>query len=121
VEVNLKDLIFGDKLRLKGISLSRPVINVKVLKDGRANYDIAIPSTDTVQTTEEPSTFSFSIDHWELTNASIVYDDQSIPFTMDLKGLNHSGSGDFTQDVFDLLMVLNTCQTSALRLTLHSL
>src|SRR5688500_5246191 len=53
VEVNLKDILFGDQLRVKGISLIRPVINIKVLKDGRANYDIAIPSTDTV-TTEEP-------------------------------------------------------------------
>lgn len=108
VEVNLKDLIFGDKLRLKGISLVKPVINVKVLKDGRANYDIAMPSTDTVQTTEEPSTFSFAIDHWEIVNGSLVYDDQSLPFMMDLKGLNHSGSGDFTQDVFDLKTLTTT-------------
>ena len=47
VEVNLKNILFGDQLRLKGISLVRPVINVKVLQDGRANYDIAIPSADT--------------------------------------------------------------------------
>lgn len=49
VEVNLKDVIFGDQLRLKGITLVGPRIQVKVLKDGRANYDIAIPSTDTVK------------------------------------------------------------------------
>lgn len=101
VEVNLKEILFGDELRLKGISLVRPVINVKVLADGRANYDIAVPSTDTV-TTSEPSEFSFGIDHWEIVDGSVVYDDKSIPFVMELKGLNHSGSGDFTQDVFDL-------------------
>lgn len=102
VEVNLKEILFGDQLRVKGISLIRPIINVKVLKDGRANYDIAVPSEDTVTTTEEPSNFSFGIDHWEIVDGDVSYDDQSLPFLLSLKGLNHSGSGDFTQDVFDL-------------------
>ncbi len=102
VEVNLKDILFGDQLRLKGISLVRPVINVKVMQDGRANYDIAVPSTDTTTTTEESGDFSFGIDHWGIVDGTVVYNDQSIPFLMEVKGLNHSGSGDFTQDVFDL-------------------
>ena len=102
VEVNLKDILFGDELRIKGISLAHPVINVKVLKDGRVNYDIAIPSADTVSTSDEPGEFSFGIDHWEIVNGELAYDDQSLPFSLVLNGLNHSGSGDFTQDVFDL-------------------
>ena len=102
VEVNLKDILFGDQLRLKGISLVRPVINVKVMEDGRANYDIAMPSTDTTAAEEESDDFSFGIDHWEIVDGNVVYDDKSIPFKMELKGLNHSGSGDFTQDIFDL-------------------
>jgi uncharacterized protein involved in outer membrane biogenesis len=102
VEVNLKDILFGDQLRVKGISLVRPIINIKVLQDGRANYDIAIPSTDTVTTTEEPGDFSFGIDHWEIVDGDVTYDDKSMPFLLTLKGLNHTGSGDFTQDVFDL-------------------
>jgi uncharacterized protein involved in outer membrane biogenesis len=101
VEVNLKDILFGDQLRVKGISLIRPVINIKVLKDGRANYDIAIPSEDTV-TTEEPGDFSFGIDHWEIVDGSVSYDDQSMNYLLSVEGLNHSGSGDFNQDAFDL-------------------
>lgn len=102
VEVNLNDILFGDQLRVKGISLIRPVINIRVLPDGRANYDIAVPSTDTVTTTEEPGNFSFGIDHWEIVDADVSYDDKSLPYNLTIKGLNHSGSGDFTQDVFDL-------------------
>ncbi|MDH4057390.1 MAG: membrane biogenesis protein, partial [Cyclobacteriaceae bacterium] len=101
VEVNLKDILFGDELRLKGITLIRPIINIKVLQDGRVNYDIAIPS-DTVTVAEEGGEFSFGIDHWQMIDGDIVYDDKSIPFFMALKNVNHSGSGDFTQDVFDL-------------------
>ncbi len=102
VEVNLKDVLFGDQLRLKGITLVGPQINVQVLKDGRANYDITFPSTDTVQVAEEPSQFSFGIDHWQVIDGSLVYDDASIPYYMSLKGLNHSGSGDFNEKSFDL-------------------
>ncbi len=103
VEVNLKDILFGDQLRVKGISLIKPVVNIKVLKDGRANYDIAMPSADTTTTTtEEPGEFSFGIDHWELVDADVTYDDQSLPYNLTITGLNHSGSGDFTQKEFDL-------------------
>jgi uncharacterized protein involved in outer membrane biogenesis len=103
VEVNLKDIIFGDQLRVKGITLVRPQINVKVLKDGKANYDIAIPSTDTVkQTSNEPSKFSFGIDHWEIVSGALVYDDESLPYYMAIKDLDHTGSGNFNDQAFDL-------------------
>lgn len=101
VEVNLADLLFSDALQVKGITLVRPVINVKVLEDGRANYDIAMPSADTVAT-EEPSEFSFGIDHWEIVEGDVSYDDASLKMKVTIDGLNHTGSGDFTQDVFDM-------------------
>src|SRR6218665_3301684 len=103
VEVNIKELLFGEQLRLKGITLVDPQITIKVLPDGKANYDITYPSTDTTTVTnEEPSSFSFGIDHWEIINGDITYDDKSLPYFLQIKGLNHTGSGDFTQDVFDL-------------------
>lgn len=103
VEVNLKDLLFGDELRLKGITLVRPQINIKVLEDGRANWDITYPSTDTTAVAEEGSgAFSFGIDHWEIINGDISYDDKSIPFSMLAKGLNHTGNGEFNEIEFDL-------------------
>lgn len=102
VDVNLKDILFGDQLRIKGISLIRPIINIKVTKDGKANYDIAISTPDTTTTSSEAENFSFGIDHWEIVDGEIVYDDQSMPFLLTLKGMNHKGSGDFTQAQFDL-------------------
>jgi AsmA-like C-terminal region/AsmA family len=103
IELNLKELLFGDEIRIKGITLDGPRITVNVLADGRANYDITFPSTDTVQTAAPDSgKFSFGIDHWEIINGEVVYDDKSLPYFLGVKGLNHTGSGDFTQDVFDL-------------------
>lgn len=101
VEVNLKDIIFGSTPRIKGITLVGPIINIIVLEDGRANYDIAIPSEELEQD-PEASQFSFSIDHWNILDGDLTYDDRSIPFYLDMKGITHSGSGDFNQDVFDL-------------------
>ncbi len=104
VELNLKELVFGDQLRVKGISLIRPQITIKVLKDGKANYDITYPSTEeAAPAAEESGSFSFGIDHWQIVDANIVYDDQSIPFATSIKGLNHSGSGDFNEKEFDLI------------------
>jgi len=102
VELNLKDILFGDQLRLKGITLVRPQITVKVLKDGKANYDITFPSKETPVTTGEPGSFSFGIDHWQIVRGHLIYDDQSLPFYTSLKGLNHTGSGDFNEKEFDL-------------------
>lgn len=102
VEVNLKDILFGDQLRVKGISLVKPIINIKVNEDGKANYDIVIPSSDTTSVTEESEDFSFGIDHWEIIDGDVSYDDKTLPYLLTIRGLNHSGSGDFTQDVFDL-------------------
>jgi uncharacterized protein involved in outer membrane biogenesis len=101
VEVSIADMLFSDALQVKGIKLVRPVVNVIVLKDGRANYDIAIPSADTT-TTDEPEEFSFGIDHWEIVDGDVSYDDRAMNLHLSVTGLNHSGSGDFTQDEFDM-------------------
>lgn len=103
VEVNLKDVLFGNQLRIKGITLVNPQITVKVLADGRANYDITYPSDDAAPAAEEePGSFSFGIDHWEIIDGELVYDDATIPFYTSIRGLNHSGSGDFNEKEFDL-------------------
>src|SRR5690606_5585692 len=81
-------------------------------KDGKMSWDIAKPSTDTT-TTEEPadttSSFSLGIEEWKLTDATIIYDDASLPMYMEMKGVNHSGSGDMTGDIFT--MKSNTTST----------
>jgi hypothetical protein len=102
VELNLKDVLFGDQLKLKGITLVKPQIDIRVLKDGRANWDITFPSTETKTVEEEATSFSFEIENWEIEDGDLIYDDQSIPYAMSLKGLNHTGNGNFNEKLFDL-------------------
>ncbi|MEQ9440090.1 MAG: AsmA-like C-terminal region-containing protein [Cyclobacteriaceae bacterium] len=104
ISVDLKSAIFGDQPRISGIILNQPNVHVQVLEDGTANYDIAISSEDTA--TEEVSTsaeeVSFTIDHWEINNANVIYEDLTLPMYMAMQHMNHQGSGDFTLDVFDM-------------------
>ena len=103
ISVDLKSVIFGDQPRISGITLDQPNVYVSVLEDGRANYDIAIETQ-----AEEPvadtatSDVAFTIDHWEINDGSVVYQDLTLPMVMSLEHMNHSGNGDFTLDVFDM-------------------
>ena len=101
VSLDLWELITGDQMSIKGVLLEKPDINIRYLADGRANFDISIPATDTVAA--EPSAFSLRIDHWEVRDGNVSYDDATIPFAMTVKGMQHSGSGDFTEKAFDLV------------------
>lgn len=105
VEINLKKLIFDDQLSIQGISLVSPQIFIKILANGKANYDIAISSEEIEQeTTVEETNFNLSIESWNISNGEIIYDDATTATFIKLTELNHSGSGNFSLTVFDLGM-----------------
>lgn len=104
VVVNLMS-VFNGNYRISGLYLNEPDIYVKVLANGKANYDIAKPSEAPAaeeEVTEGSGDVQFGIDKWEIVNGNFVYDDASIPYYMALEGMNHTGSGDFTLEVFDM-------------------
>ena len=113
IVLNLSSVLFGDKMQIRAIELEKPLIQILVLEDGTANYDIAI-AEESLPGEEAPATeFKVGIQHWEVNNGRIVYEDRSIPVRIDMEEVNHSGSGDFTQDIFDM-----TTQTVAQRASL---
>ncbi len=103
VDLNLMSVIGGGKMQINEVTLTRPRIQVVVLKSGRANWDIAKPDTAAAVTpTDTASKFSLGIKQWRVDDGYLGYDDRSIPFQMRLAGLNHTGTGDFARDVFDM-------------------
>jgi hypothetical protein len=103
--VDIKSLISGDQIQLKSINLINPRIFVLVQKDGSASYDIMIEKDDVsdgVALAGEEGNLSVSIDSWSIKNGKLVYYDYSSNFLMALDGINHSGSGDFSMEVFDV-------------------
>ena len=103
IAIDLKSVLFGDQPRVSGITLDRPNVYVQVLEDGRANYDIAIASEEEAPAADTAtSEVAFTIDHWEVNQGNIVYEDLTLPMVMAIENMNHTGSGDFTLDVFDM-------------------
>jgi uncharacterized protein involved in outer membrane biogenesis/cell division septum initiation protein DivIVA len=96
--------VLGDRIQLKRIAIERPHIHVKVLADGTANYDIALPDSAMVEAPVDTSATAFDIalQEYLISDGRVVYDDATLPFLLELGGLQHRGSGDFTQDLFTL-------------------
>ncbi|MFN8143067.1 MAG: AsmA-like C-terminal region-containing protein [Bacteroidia bacterium] len=101
VTVDLMSVISGGEIKIKSVSLNSPVMNFLVNKDEKANWDIAKPSAE-ASGSSQPSAFKAKLKKYSLENARIVYDDKSLGFYLMLDGVNHKGSGDFTQDLFVL-------------------
>ncbi|HRH66927.1 MAG TPA: AsmA-like C-terminal region-containing protein, partial [Bacteroidia bacterium] len=101
VTVDLMSVIKGGEIEILSVGLAAPVLNLLVNKEGKANWDIAKPSTGP-EAASEPSAFKASLKHYSITDGKITYDDKSLDFYLLLDHVNHQGKGDFTQDLFVL-------------------
>ncbi len=89
-------------LTIEAVALERPELHVIVLSDGQANYDIMLP--DTAATTDAAATTAFVIElhGYQIDDGRLVYEDHQSDLRVAAAGLNHRGSGRFTESVFDL-------------------
>ncbi len=100
--VGLWDVIGGEQLEIDEVHITDANFDVRVSPDGKANYDIVIPTEELPEEKqEEPSNFKLSLQEYSLTNINLVYDDQAGDMYAKIKNLNHTGSGDLTADVVD--------------------
>jgi hypothetical protein len=99
--VDIMSVIKGTQIEIKKVSIDDPVMNFLVNRKGLVNWDIAKPS-NAPEKASEPSSFKARLQKYSMSNGIIVYDDQTMPFKLRLEGVNHTGSGDFTQDLFTL-------------------
>ena len=90
----------GDAIVVRSIELERPVIALKVLDDGSANWDITKKTTATTQKTSSP--FKVSLEKLDLRNATISLDDRKARLFASLVGYRQSLSGDFATDLFTI-------------------
>ena len=98
--INVSSLIFGKSIKIDEIYLSNSSINVKVNKDGLANYNVYIADKEVKKEDEESA--AIKLEHIEIINSQLVYDDQSTQLHFDAFGFNYLGKGDLSQDIFDL-------------------
>lgn len=106
--IDIMSAISSEEIVIKNVLLDEPLINVHILEDGSASYDIAKPSDSPTEEVEETETstasteIAISVEKWAINNGEIDYVDLSSAISFLLDGLNHEGSGDFTLEVFDL-------------------
>jgi uncharacterized protein involved in outer membrane biogenesis len=87
--LDIKSVFGGDQIKINKIGVEHAKVNILVLENGKANYDITKPS----ETQSEPSKFNIDLKQYFIKNSDLIYDDKSMGFKAELKNLNHVGSG----------------------------
>ena len=101
--VNLISAIRGKNIKVYGVYVQSPRIHALINKEGKANWDIAKESTDSSgKADNSPSEFKMNLQQYEISDGYVYYKDESIDLSAEISGLEHKGSGDFTEDVFTL-------------------
>jgi len=99
--LDLASVFRGSDYKVKQIGLTSPHLLFKVLKNGKANWDI-MKETGTTDTVSAPSAFKVYLDKISINDARMVYDDAEIPTRISFDGLTGTLSGDMTADITSL-------------------
>ena len=102
VGLNLMSVISGDQIKVNSVTLDQPDINVRVLKSGRANWDVFVSDSTAAAKGQDTTSVNVAINGWAINDGHLRYQDLTIPFAMEARHINHTGSGDFAQNVFDM-------------------
>lgn len=102
VGINLKNLIFDREVKIDEIYVTDAYGNVFVNSKGEANYNVYVskPSQKPKDTTSSGT--SIKLDLIKLKNWNIKYRDHAARVLVDAKGLNYTGKGGLSEDIFDL-------------------
>ena len=90
----------GEPVIVRSVELDRPVLALRVLEDGTANWDIAKDTAVSAADTASP--VSVTLRSLEIRDASVSLDDRQSRLVASLAGYRQSLSGDFAQDVFTI-------------------
>ena len=104
--------VFSGNYKVNAVEIAHPVLSLKFLRSGKANWDIAKDveeddtatedSEDTEEVNEEASAFNMQLQKFEISDAYIKYDDKVSNMYTSIGGLNMIVSGDFTESITDI-------------------
>ena len=107
-ELNLKMSVMelfnddNEPLNIDGITSKNGLINIIFNKDGVGNFDIALKNQDQKTDDGKSKPLALKIKEYDVENFKFKYFDESSKISMVLDSINHSGTGDFSNDVLDL-------------------
>ena len=91
-------------VKIDKIFLTDAAINVQIDTAGHANYNIYAGDTSAraVAKPEDTGSASLTIKKIIIDNSSLIYNDQSLPMLINMRGFNYQGSGNLSEAIFDL-------------------
>ena len=106
--LNLWSVFSGDYV-INGVAIDKASFYIKVLNNGKANYDIvktdsSAPKTDSVKVAADNTAggFKLNLSYYAFKGINLVYDDAPNDVFLQIRNLNHSGSGDFSDTNYDI-------------------
>lgn len=104
--LDLMSVIKSDRpVAIKSVDFVKPTFRIIVTEAGKANYDIMLPSESPeaeVDTAGDYSNVVVQLASYSISDGHLIYDDRSVDMLLDMEGVDHTGTGNFTIDVYDL-------------------
>ena len=82
--IDVTSLLFGKAVDIDQIIVTEGNINVKVDKNGQANYNVYKASEEATKENDDESSTALQLEKIEIVNSKVVYDDQSTAIHLDL-------------------------------------
>ncbi len=102
ITLDLMSVFKGDKIVIRAFHLKEPNIHLKVLRDGKANWNIVKPDSVLLEEKQDTSkSFALSLKSYSIQNGNLIYHDKQTPMHCEIKNLNHKGSGNLMDDIID--------------------
>ena len=102
VGLDIMTVIKGQEIKINSVELERPDLSLRRLRSGLANWDVVISDSAAAAKGQDTSQVSLAVKGWKLTDGHLRYEDLTLPFRLEARGVNHTGSGDFASNVFDM-------------------
>lgn len=104
LKMSIKELFKGDDeaMNIEAVSSKNGLVNIIFNKDGIGNFDIALKNQDKKADDGKSKPLALKIKEYEVENFKFKYFDERSKIKMVLDSINHSGSGDFANEVLDL-------------------
>lgn len=100
--VDFMSFIRGSNMSVNTVYLESPRIHAIVNNEGFTNWDIVKTADEKPDTDTVTKTFNLELDYYSIANGYIQYKDVPGNMSAVIENLNHTGSGDFTSDLFTL-------------------
>ena len=106
-ELNLKMSVMelfndaNEPMKIEGVASKNGLINIIFNKEGVGNYDIALKNKKQ-ESADKSKPLAFKINNYEVENFKFRFTNEATKIKIELDSINHSGSGDFTNNILDL-------------------